>query len=248
MDATFEHDRGCYAEPNFSFEDTFCREITSCLEYEQDANANLCHKVQENILRISDGNVSLQRIGEALTQASTTSTKQCRIHELQTMKRGSMQATKDNSSFDDKVVQNLTEMFSYEDGDCDDVGSCEQSSDSTWATVDDVNNGIGCPRVRIEPMKRIRRLRANDRERRRMRSLNRALDSLKKCIPVPPSKRRVTKLEVLRIACSYIRSLSDTLRGESTGVSGAFRKRNRPETVVNGFSVAQRLEILSTSK
>ena len=100
------------------------------------------------------------------------------------------------------------------------------------------------PRVAVEPIKRVRRVRANDRERKRMKSLNRALESLKKCIPVPQSKRRVTKLEVLRIACSYIRSLSETLNDESDS-NAFFRNLGASDAVVNGFSVAQRLEILS---
>lgn len=104
---------------------------------------------------------------------------------------------------------------------------------------------------RGQPLKKMRRLRANDRERRRMRSLNRALESLKKCLPVPQSKRRVTKLEILRIACNYIRSLSDTLSEDSRSNDGPSRgKKTRSrgivgDPVVNGFSVAQRLEILS---
>ncbi|XP_068737494.1 neurogenin-1-like [Montipora capricornis] len=105
--------------------------------------------------------------------------------------------------------------------------------------------------TRGQPLKKMRRLRANDRERRRMRSLNRALESLKKCLPVPQSKRRVTKLEILRIACNYIRSLSDTLSEDSRSSDGPARgKKSRSrgivsDPVVNGFSVAQRLEILS---
>lgn len=248
MDAMFEHDRGFYTEPNFSFEDTFCREITSCIEYEQDANANICQK--EGIYRINEGSISssLHRIGEALTQATSTSNKQCRLTELQT-KRGDAQASEESSLADDNMMHNFSEMLGYDEGVCGENSEVsEQSPISTWGSDHEIDNRLGCARVRLEPMKRIRRLRANDRERRRMRSLNRALDSLKKCIPVPQSKRRVTKLEILRIACSYIRSLSDTLRGEPSGTSGPFRKRNRAETVVNGFSVAQRLEILSTSK
>ncbi|XP_067047920.1 uncharacterized protein [Acropora muricata] len=107
--------------------------------------------------------------------------------------------------------------------------------------------------TRGQPLKKMRRLRANDRERRRMRSLNRALESLKKCLPVPQSKRRVTKLEILRIACNYIRSLSDTLSEDSRSSDDPTRsKKSRSrgiasDPVVNGFSVAQRLEILSGS-
>lgn len=247
MEDIFEHNRGLYAEPNFSFEDTFCREITSCMEYEQDSNANIRHKGQEEVYNMGEGGNSNAYFGGESMSLNSNTTEQCSIHELQTMKRGTIMATKESTSFNDDMIQGYSEIFSYDSSPCEDSGACEQSSGGTWNSAEEeVNNGLGCPRVRLEPMKRIRRLRANDRERRRMRSLNRALESLKKCIPVPHSKRRVTKLEILRIACSYIRSLSDTLRGEATGTSNAFRKRNRTETVVNGFSVAQRLEILSS--
>lgn len=124
------------------------------------------------------------------------------------------------------------------------------AANDTWnANVAQVEARTG--HARGQPLKKMRRLRANDRERRRMRSLNRALESLKKCLPVPQSKRRVTKLEILRIACNYIRSLSDTLSEDSRSSDGATRgKKSRSrgivsDPVVNGFSVAQRLEILS---
>lgn len=128
------------------------------------------------------------------------------------------------------------------------LGNDTLENTETTGTYD----GDVCPRQgRGQPLKKMRRLRANDRERRRMRSLNRALESLKKCLPVPQSKRRVTKLEILRIACNYIRSLSDTLSEDSRGNDGPSRGRKSRsrgivgDPVVNGFSVAQRLEILS---
>ena len=142
----------------------------------------------------------------------------------------------------------LTSTFSLQSGN---PGITREDTDISWAEDERGDNNTTTS-SRGQPLKKIRRLRANDRERRRMRSLNRALDSLKKCLPVPQSKRRVTKLEILRIACSYIRSLSDTLSEDcrrSNEVTSQGRKsRTRGivgDPVVNGFSVAQRLEILS---
>ena len=76
---------------------------------------------------------------------------------------------------------------------------------------EDENHTNTSESVAREPLKRLRRQRANDRERRRMKSLNGALNNLKRCIPLPKTKRRVTKLEILRIACNYIQSLWETL-------------------------------------
>ena len=146
------------------------------------------------------------------------------------------------------VLQNCTTTDPLED--VDEMCLAGNSANDTWnANVAHAEARTG--HTRGQPLKKMRRLRANDRERRRMRSLNRALESLKKCLPVPQSKRRVTKLEILRIACNYIRSLSDTLSEDSRSNDGPTRgKKSRSrgivnDPVVNGFSVAQRLEILS---
>lgn len=103
--------------------------------------------------------------------------------------------------------------------------------------------------VTMLPLKRLRRQRANDRERRRMQSLNGALNNLKSCIPLPKTKRRVTKLEILRIACNYIQSLWDTLNNGDNEVQ---RESLRPigdnqRLIVNGMSVTQRLDLLSNN-
>lgn len=103
--------------------------------------------------------------------------------------------------------------------------------------------------VPSQPLKRIRRQRANDRERRRMKSLNGALNNLKRCIPLPKTKRRVTKLEILRIACDYIQSLWETLKtGGNDGHSASLGVREgNQHNIVNGMSVTQRLSLLSNN-
>lgn len=59
---------------------------------------------------------------------------------------------------------------------------------------------------------RIKRLRANDRERRRVHLINCAMDELKEVVPGLKNKRKLTKLELLRAANQYIWMLDEALR------------------------------------
>lgn len=100
--------------------------------------------------------------------------------------------------------------------------------------------------VHLDAKKSGRRFRANDRERRRMDSLNGALDALKGCIPVPKSKKRMTKLHVLRLACNYIKELSELLEVAAGQLANKHdEERESRDARINGFSVAQRFELLS---
>lgn len=60
-------------------------------------------------------------------------------------------------------------------------------------------------------IKRVRRLKANDRERNRMHMLNEALDRLRCVLPTFPEDTKLTKIETLRFAHNYIFALSQTL-------------------------------------
>ena len=55
--------------------------------------------------------------------------------------------------------------------------------------------------------KRVRRVKANDRERSRMHMLNDALDRLRQALPTREDPSRLTKIETLRIAQKYIAAL-----------------------------------------
>lgn len=59
---------------------------------------------------------------------------------------------------------------------------------------------------------RLRRLRANDRERKRVHMINCAMDSLRSVVPGLRDKRKLTKLELLRAANQYIWLLNESLR------------------------------------
>eukprot|EP00794_Sanderia_malayensis_P012016 gene12016-13256_t len=101
----------------------------------------------------------------------------------------------------------------------------------------------------LDPKKSGRRFRANDRERRRMESLNGALDALKGCIPLPSSKKRMTKLHILRQACEYIQSLTEVLDAAAVELGDSMdgSSDRRSISVINGLSISQRLGLLSCS-
>ncbi|XP_018323731.1 basic helix-loop-helix neural transcription factor TAP [Agrilus planipennis] len=60
-------------------------------------------------------------------------------------------------------------------------------------------------------IKKTRRMKANDRERNRMHILNEALDRLRCVLPTFPEDTKLTKIETLRFAHSYIWALMQTL-------------------------------------
>lgn len=68
-------------------------------------------------------------------------------------------------------------------------------------------------------MTRERRIEANARERTRVHTISAAFDTLRRAIPAYSHNQKLSKLSVLRIACSYIMTLSkivSTPEGEST--------------------------------
>lgn len=64
---------------------------------------------------------------------------------------------------------------------------------------------------------RLRRIRANNRERRRIQAINDAMEALRRVIPNTNNKRKLTKLELLRLAQDYIRDLSEILCSNTHG-------------------------------
>lgn len=65
--------------------------------------------------------------------------------------------------------------------------------------------------TQVMKIKRNRRLKANDRERNRMHMLNEALDKLRCVLPTFPEDTKLTKIETLRFAHSYIFALTQAL-------------------------------------
>lgn len=66
--------------------------------------------------------------------------------------------------------------------------------------------------TQVLKIKKNRRMKANDRERNRMHSLNSALERLRLILPIPGEENKLTKIETLRFAKNYIWTLTETLR------------------------------------
>ncbi|XP_017781289.1 PREDICTED: protein atonal homolog 8 [Nicrophorus vespilloides] len=60
-------------------------------------------------------------------------------------------------------------------------------------------------------MTRERRIEANARERTRVHTISAAFDTLRRSVPAYSHSQKLSKLSVLRIACSYIESLANIL-------------------------------------
>ncbi len=75
--------------------------------------------------------------------------------------------------------------------------------------IDDTLLGTsGEPIMVGKEQKRYRREDANKRERARMHTVNSAFDHLRQLVPTYPSNRKLSKIETLRLACSYIQDLT----------------------------------------
>lgn len=118
------------------------------------------------------------------------------------------------------------EAFMYTlDEDIFDIDYYESSVDysdelaSTGSNESDIENvplnscSYGKPSGRIPGKKVQQRKAANLRERRRMKSINEAFDSLRKCIPVTESvDRKLSKVDTLKLTMSYIRYLAELIK------------------------------------
>lgn len=71
--------------------------------------------------------------------------------------------------------------------------------------------------LKVLRLKRNRRMKANDRERHRMHTLNDALERLRMTLPTFPEDTKLTKIETLRFAHNYIWALSQTLGNTDNG-------------------------------
>ncbi|XP_059475458.1 neurogenic differentiation factor 1-like [Neocloeon triangulifer] len=81
------------------------------------------------------------------------------------------------------------------------------------------------------PSPRIKRFKANARERHRMHILNAALDRLRSCMPVACHSQKLSKIETLRLASNYIFALSAVAQGSNDPLAFA-------HTLTRGISQA----------
>ena len=102
--------------------------------------------------------------------------------------------------------------------------SSSRASDLSFAS-DNEDDGDGDPqsggrrRKNYKNMTRERRIEANARERSRVHTISAAFDTLRRSVPAFSHNQRLSKLAILRIACSYISSLA-TLAGSDYSAPG----------------------------
>ncbi|XP_011180908.1 basic helix-loop-helix neural transcription factor TAP [Zeugodacus cucurbitae] len=70
--------------------------------------------------------------------------------------------------------------------------------------------------TQVVRIKKFRRMKANDRERNRMHTLNDALERLRVTLPSLPEETKLTKIEILRFAHNYIFALEQVLESGGT--------------------------------
>lgn len=70
--------------------------------------------------------------------------------------------------------------------------------------------------TQVVRIKKFRRMKANDRERNRMHTLNDALERLRVTLPSLPEETKLTKIEILRFAHNYIFALEQVLDSGGT--------------------------------
>ena len=99
---------------------------------------------------------------------------------------------------------------------CDSVSVTSKSSSSKKkkraSSATKVKTPIAVNPVQQQKLKKVRRLKANDRERNRMHSLNAAMERLRAVLPLAADDNKMTKIDTLRYAHNYIWTLSQTVR------------------------------------
>ncbi|XP_054455361.1 neurogenic differentiation factor 2-like [Anoplopoma fimbria] len=106
-----------------------------------------------------------------------------------------------------------SEMADDDDEEEDDEDAEEEECD---ATDGDKPKKRGPKKRKMTPARaersKVRRMKANARERTRMHDLNSALDNLRKVVPCYSKTQKLSKIETLRLAKNYILALGEILR------------------------------------
>lgn len=91
-------------------------------------------------------------------------------------------------------------------------GSCSSDGDSVQSDADNQDVTRLCSKVK--------RIAANSRERKRMHTVNSAFDQLRELVPTYPSNRKLSKIDTLRLACTYIQDLVSLLQHNTQAIQG----------------------------
>ena len=86
----------------------------------------------------------------------------------------------------------------------------ERSPGGSTCTSSDESSGEG-ENGETTVQKKMKRIAANKRERKRMHTVNSAFDQLRELVPTYPSNRKLSKIDTLRLACTYIQDLVSLL-------------------------------------
>ncbi|KAL4656684.1 neurogenic differentiation factor 1-like [Arapaima gigas] len=142
------------------------------------------------------------------SQSASTWTDECLSsqdeHELEKKGEGREAAAKDGDPEDVDALNRLEEDDDDEEEDEDEDGD-DQKPKRRGPKKKKMT------KARLQRFK-IRRMKANARERNRMHGLNDALESLRKVVPCYSKTQKLSKIETLRLAKNYIWALSEILR------------------------------------
>ena len=107
-----------------------------------------------------------------------------------------------------RVHVHQTSPYNRNSNNSNSVSSATSSSDESCNETEFKNDIILL-------QKRQRRCAANMRERNRMHVVNFAFDRLREVVPSYPANRKLSKIETLRMACSYIQELTNLLKSNA---------------------------------
>ena len=127
----------------------------------------------------------------------------------------------------------------YPDGSVKSPGGCSSDGDSVQSDADTQD----CPQSRTQ--NKVKRIAANSRERKRMHTVNSAFDQLRELVPTYPSNRKLSKIDTLRLACTYIQDLVSLLQHNTQAIQGEDVLYNQPPfpETFNGYPVTVKQEM-----
>lgn len=167
-------------------------------------------------------------------EPSSTTTEHCRAREqLASPPRQDVFLAKRPSSRTKHSIRHQP----YPEGSAKSPGSCSSDGDSVQSDGDNQEGGMPC---------KVKRVAANSRERKRMHTVNSAFDQLRELVPTYPSNRKLSKIDTLRLACTYIQDLVSLLHN-SQGIQGEdvsqlyHQQQPFPDTTFSGYAVKQEL-------
>lgn len=180
-------------------------------------------------------NTALTSCSSPAADPSST-TEQCREQLATPPKQQDIFCTKLRPSSRTKYSSNRHQP--YPDGSCSarSPGSCSSDGDSVQS---DGDNQEGSGRGHCK----VKRVAANSRERKRMHTVNSAFDQLRELVPTYPSNRKLSKIDTLRLACTYIQDLVSLLHN-TQGIQGEDVLYHHPfPDTFNGYPVSVKQEM-----